>query len=403
MTHGKRSADYTIKGFLYQFNKTLLEVLKAQDDDVITVEGIVEDIELQSYSSVEAIQCKYHETLSSFKPSTIYKPLLQMVQHYHSGTSPNVSYILFAHFPNLDAAPTVDRETLTSALQSKDKRLDKYIKEVPKEADLDGFLHRFRLELGPSYDDLVTQVGDALVENGVPRNEVETLAYPNAIHKIATLSATHEERERKIAKKSFLRDLERIRSTTISQWTLALKTRKKILDAKRKQLKVHLDKNARHRCFVIDPDNVSDFQDQIVLFINDYIDKYHYKPAHINTPTLCICRGMDKVRDVQHRLFLKGIISEDGYIGGRFEEARFFREPLAEKRAGGKPRREFDLRILSWDDHGSVINSRKADDMFLIGGPDCKSIDTVDVNVERLEGAAIQEIMYIMGVSNVYE
>ncbi|MGA2525126.1 MAG: hypothetical protein ABSF79_00705 [Smithellaceae bacterium] len=27
-----RAADYTIKGFLYQFNKTLLEILNSQDD-----------------------------------------------------------------------------------------------------------------------------------------------------------------------------------------------------------------------------------------------------------------------------------------------------------------------------------------------------------------------------------
>lgn len=34
-----RSADYTIQGFLYQFNNTALEILNAQDDDTINVEG----------------------------------------------------------------------------------------------------------------------------------------------------------------------------------------------------------------------------------------------------------------------------------------------------------------------------------------------------------------------------
>lgn len=41
-----RAADYTIQGFLYQFNKTALVILGAQDDDAITLEGIVEDIEV---------------------------------------------------------------------------------------------------------------------------------------------------------------------------------------------------------------------------------------------------------------------------------------------------------------------------------------------------------------------
>lgn len=77
-----RSADYTIQGFLYQFNKTALELLKAQDDDTVTVEGIVEDIEVTSPDSLTAIQCKYHEASTSFTPSTVYKPLLQMLKHF---------------------------------------------------------------------------------------------------------------------------------------------------------------------------------------------------------------------------------------------------------------------------------------------------------------------------------
>jgi len=61
-----RAADYTIQGFLYQFNKTALEIVKAQDDDTITVEGIIEDIEVASSASLMAIQCKYHRSEHSF-------------------------------------------------------------------------------------------------------------------------------------------------------------------------------------------------------------------------------------------------------------------------------------------------------------------------------------------------
>ena len=40
-----RVADSTIKGFMYQFNLTLNQILKASDD-IIKVEGIVEDIDV---------------------------------------------------------------------------------------------------------------------------------------------------------------------------------------------------------------------------------------------------------------------------------------------------------------------------------------------------------------------
>ena len=69
-----RTADYTVQGFLYQFNKTLVAVLASGDDEVVTVEGIVEDIEVTSTGSRTAIQCKYHEASSGFTKGTVYKP-----------------------------------------------------------------------------------------------------------------------------------------------------------------------------------------------------------------------------------------------------------------------------------------------------------------------------------------
>jgi len=40
-----RQADSTIKGFLYQFNKSIVEVLKNANAE-ITVEGVIEDIDV---------------------------------------------------------------------------------------------------------------------------------------------------------------------------------------------------------------------------------------------------------------------------------------------------------------------------------------------------------------------
>ncbi len=399
-----RAADYTIQGFLYQFNKTALEILKAQDDDAITVEGVVEDIEVTSLASLTAIQCKYHEASTSFALSAIYKPLLQMLRHFSDNTTSQVRYVLFAHFPTVGTPPpAVDKSALQAALASTNKELQKHVQAVPSEIDLDDFLSRFKLELGPSYDDIAKEVATELEANGIPAGEIETLAYPNTVHLIAMLSMKHDATDRQTTKKQFLHQLKTIRTTTITRWTLALKTREKLLEARRKQLKTHLDKNARLRYFVVDPGSVEDYETEIVLFISDYLDKYHFKTAHIATPVLCLCSQRDEIQDIQRRLFSKGIVADDGYIGGAFQESRFFREPISSKKAGGGLYREFALRILSWDDHGGMLNNKKCDDLFIIGEVDCNALDTVDVNVERLSGATMKEIKYVMGVSNVYE
>lgn len=400
-----RTADYTIQGFLYQFNKTALEILKGQDDDTITIEGIVEDIEVVSQGSHTAIQCKYHEASTSFAPSAVYKPLLLMLKHFSDYPRADIRYVLFAHFQGVDTSPpTVDvKSILNAALASTDKELQKHIKVIPTDIDLDGFEAHFDIEFGPSYNDMVQHVGRELEANGIPAGDIETLAYPNAIHMIATLSIRHDSGDRQTTKRQFLSNLKAIHSTAISRWTLALKTKKKLLEARRKQLKVHLDKNARLRYFIVEPASIEDYQNEIVLFISDYIDKYHFKPAHINTPILCLCADRDEIQDIQRRLYTKGIVVTDGYVGAQFEESFFFREPLSSKGSSGKVKREFALRILSWDDHRTVLNNRKCDDLFVIGDPGGGFIDTVDVNVERLAGVSMKEVKYVMGVSNAYE
>lgn len=399
-----RTADYTIQGFLYQFNKTMLEILSAQDDDKVTVEGIVEDIEVATPTTLTAVQCKYHEASTSFTASAVYKPLLQMIKHFSENQSASIRYILFVHFSGVGTpVPAIDKAVLEAALATKDKALAKHVAAVPSGVDLGGFLGRFTMEFGPCYDEIVKLVGEELEINGMPNGEIETLAYPNAIHKIATLSVKHNVTERQITKKDFLSELMAIRKTVISRWTLALKTREKLLQARRKQLKIQLDKNSRLRYFVIDPGKIKDYDSEIVLFISDYIGKYHFKSAHINTPILCLHANRSEIQEIQHRLYLKGIVATDGYMGRQFEESFFFREPLASKGAGGEVKREFSVRILSFVEHGNVLNNRKCDDLFIIGDPDCNEIDTVDVNVERLAGATIKEVKYVMGVSNVYE
>ena len=402
-----RAADYAIQGFLYQFNKTALEILKSQDEQSITVEGTLEDIEIASPALLTAIQCKYHEASTSFAPSAVYEPLLQMLKHFSDNATSQIRYVLFAHFPNVSTPPPpVDRSTLQAALKSNDKRLQKYVKAIPTDVDLDDFLARFQMEFGPSYADIAKQVATELEANGIPAADIETLAYPNAVHHIALLSMKHDAAARNITKKDFLHRLKAIRTTAISRWTLALKTRKKLLEARRKQLKANLDKNARLRYFIVDPRSVEDYETEIVLFVRSFLGKYHFKTAHINTPVLCLCSGRDMIQDIQRRLFAKGIVADDGYVGGEFQESRFFRDPLFEKKSGGGVHPEFHLRILSWDDHdkhGGVLNNSKCDDIFIIGEPDCDSLDTVDVTVERLAGATLKEVKYVMGISNAYE
>ena len=399
-----RSADYTIQGFLYQFNKTVLEILKADDDETITVEGIVEDIEVCSPELLTAIQCKYHEAKKTFKASMVYKPLLQMLKHFSDYPNANVRYIIFLYFTGDKAdLPEINKSTFQTALASTDKSLKKLIDAIPKNIDLNQFEKKFTMEFGCSFDDITKKVVLELENNGFQPGDVEVLAYPNSIHMIANLSIKHNSADRQITKKKFLFDLNTIRATAISRWTLALMSRDKLLRARRKQLKSHLDINSRLRYFLINQDGIDDYDEEIVIFIVDYIERYHFKVAHTETPVFCLASTLDDLQKIESRLYAKGIKAANGHIGATFHESEFFREPMSSKQAGGRLKREFDIRILSWPDHAAVLNSRKCADLFVIGEIDCAELNFIDINVERLEGATMKELKYIMGISNVYE
>jgi len=399
-----RTADYTIHGFLYQFNKTLLEVLKSSDDDEVTVEGIIEDIEIAAPALLTAIQCKYHETKEVFTASTIFEPLLQMMQHFHNNQQANISYVLFAHFPHPPANYVLSKADLEEALTSKNNKLKKYCDALNGKINLDKFLPRISIQFGESWDDMVASVYAALLTAGIPKGDVDTLAYPNAIQAIANLSIQHDVNQRRITKNALLADLRRIKSTAITRWTLALKTRKQLLEARRKQLKLHLDRNARLRYFIVNCATLEDFDAGIVGFVCDFLGKYHFKAAHICTPILCLDTTEDIFRDIQLRLHKKGVTSADGYVGRQFDEAHFFREPLVIKARGARElQREFDLRLLHWANNGQALARQKGDDLFIVGENRYTGLDTKDVCVEILESSTVKEIAFITGVNKSYE
>lgn len=70
-----RIADSTIKGFMYQFNLSLNEILKSINE-VVKIEGIIEDIDRFNEENITAIQCKYHEEVEIFHWSKVSKPIL---------------------------------------------------------------------------------------------------------------------------------------------------------------------------------------------------------------------------------------------------------------------------------------------------------------------------------------
>jgi hypothetical protein len=398
-----RTADYVIQGFQYQLHKTLFEILKSTAESVITVEGIVEDIEIVSTGKLKVIQCKYHETKTTFAPSSVFKPLLQMMCHFQKNISADIRYVLYAHFAGVNESEfVINKSILLDAMASKNADFKEMISALDGKVDVDLFLERFNAELGPSYETLVSSVLAALTAEGLDPVEVEVLSYPNAIHMIGALSIKHKVTERSTTRSEFMEKLAKIRRTAISRWTVSLLSRKKILNARRKQFKANLALNTRHRCFAIDKNSTSDFDNHIVLFIKGYLDKYHFKQSHRFTPLFVLNISRDEIVAIIGRLLDLKVIPRDGYFGNNFVSSTFLKIPMVQL-INREVIREFNVLLLEADRFAEISKDIRIDDLIKIGNIDLPLKNANDINIDEVESATFAEINYMIGISNVYE
>lgn len=429
-----READHTIKGFLYQFNKTLNAILSSTDQDEIQIEGIIEDIDIKNSNITNAIQCKYHESKVRHNLSDIYKPILQMLLHFLENDSLNIKYVLYAYFPNEQVGvKEVTKFQIEEILSSSNfDYISKYISKIkpPKEqnikdllgkasktsedktkikkyyetsqletiVDIDKFLkEHFVFEIGLSYEELMNDTKNLLMKEGFSLEDVKDLFYPNSIQYIAELSILPEAEKRISSKNKLIDYLNGNKKTAMSRWTSEVLTRKELLRVRKNQLVPSLNINSRSRYFIIDPDIIDNFDDEFILFVKDYLDKYNSKiKLHTETPCFILKTDVNNLSEYHKRFVSRDIQIITGYIGDTFYFKEFNKEP---KRIIKDNWVEFKARIsCNSDEVIKCINYKKCDDLYIVGGIDVSLLDTTDVNIEHLEINNFRELKYLLSM-----
>lgn len=433
-----RVADSTIKGFMYQFNLSLNEILKSTNEIVI-IEGIIEDIDRINQESVTAIQCKYHEEAEKFQWSKVSKPILHMLKTYTTSDENNISFILYAYFPSEQLGKkVVSKNEINEMLNTKNveyicdyivhikKIADQEIKSlVNKErktkeekekikqyiitnelevlCDVDDFLNnRFCFYVGREYYKLEEENKMLLCQNGFSQDDVNEIVFPNAIQKIASLSILKEDTDRNITKKELLEELKEIRKTAISRWTRELSNYKELLTNRRKQLWKSLNVNYRKRCFVFEPMQIENFEQEIILFIKNYTDIYCCKPKlHIPAIFCILGYNKEKLDELTSRLYEKGIETETGYRGSIFYSEAFNKEP---ERKIGENWLQFKVKVcFDSEECIEAINRNKQDDIFQVSEYLPESFSVRDVNQEILDVNSFSQIEYLLRIKDGVE
>lgn len=235
MTESNRQAIDTIRGYLYQFDNTILQILNNEDENSsFTIEG-VEDIDIEQLGEETlAIQCKYYEK-SEFTPSKIKEAITWMVKDFSNRINDKknlIQYKLFGHYqsgqeklPDPISVEYLKEKFLTSRTQEK-KDKPSVTTEIHVDLGLNDeiltvFLSKLTLDIdGPTLDQQHESIQQKFNELGICSASDAQFFYAKSLYIIRNLAKNQLEIERKITKNEFIEKLNNSKKMIFDYWYL---------------------------------------------------------------------------------------------------------------------------------------------------------------------------------------
>lgn len=225
-----RAANATIKGYFYQFDFAILQLLQAVDEDTrITVEG-VEDVDIDDVSNEKYIQCKYYAA-TDYNHSVIKPAIAAMIVHFKnvgSTKTPLPKYKLYGHY-NSGQEKLPERQLITVDF-IKTHFLTTTKKEGPAElvhaknnitdAEILQFAGQLEIDVfAQSYESQFESITKLLTSTipGATKEDAENLFYPASINNIRALAIEQNQAARETTKKRFLREINN-KNLLFSSW-----------------------------------------------------------------------------------------------------------------------------------------------------------------------------------------
>ncbi|MDQ9022297.1 hypothetical protein RFI02_14410 [Acinetobacter sichuanensis] len=383
MSHS-RVADSTIKGFIYQFNKTILEILDSPAA-TIHVEGIVEDVDVyEADNSITAIQCKYHESAKSFTLSLIYKPIILMIKTFIGRPNDELSFVLFIHIPSEEQRDRgLSIEEVDQILCTQTEKLKKIIDELDLDNfDKQKFVDHLIIRFGKSIEDLEEEIKTKI--EGLDRFkafDVDGLIYPNLLSEIQRISTVKDHTARMVTKQEIFSFLDKQSKSVINKWTLMTKSRKALLKQLRNDFRTQMNPNSLSRCFIFQGFN-SDEIGRVIHFINSYVGKYLKKPSH-KPASFIFDIDEEKFKELVSLLYDQEIEVNDGMVGGIWKDNKFYKDCKIRRKPRNEITADFHVRAQTTKQKGFEIRNNFFDQKKIFGFVEAEmkfSPDTIVIN-----------------------
>lgn len=315
-----REATSTIKGYYYQFDQSILQILRASEDAEITVEGI-EDIDIKDLEELEVIQCKYYEK-TKYNHSVIAKPIRQMLRHYSINKNKDITYKLYGHYQKgqekLLTPIDIDFVKEKFLTYTKDKVPHNYHEELGlEEGDLKKFLSKLTIDINAiSYDEQNIQILESIKECFTCNDIEAEHYYNNALRIILDLAVEQDSSKRKITKKIFLKKINN-RKELFNMWYLKSRDINKYCEVIKKKYFSQFNISNFARFFLLECDPSKSIV-EIKTLILDVSEKYSNKKSRRNPDKFCpyfFIKGISEAEliELKKLMYRDNIKLLDGY------------------------------------------------------------------------------------------
>ncbi|MGF1756650.1 hypothetical protein L4D76_01620 [Photobacterium sagamiensis] len=336
-----RAANATIKGYLYQFDYSVLKILETRDDnESFVIEG-TEDIDIHDETTSKHVQCKYYEA-TEYNHSVIKDAVVAMLTDYHERSEDDRntrSYHIYGFYssgqsklPDSIDTEFVKTNFLTSKKRQKKEDKDKGNKEVVikthevlgiTDNTIDSFIRALEINVkAASYESQQNSIYEnlKLINDRSCDHEIETIYYPRALSIITDLAKNKSETERTITKKEFLSKLPK-KEIVFNQWLIHKIEQEKYNKAIKRQhftfKRTNIPKETR--IFSIDINNEFKLGDTVTLLksISDRFSNVEHQRTtndHRFCPFVLIKGvGENELKSIKQSLYKSKLLFSDGF------------------------------------------------------------------------------------------
>lgn len=325
-----RDAVDTIKGYYYQFDYFILQIIDSTDDsDEITIEGI-EDVDIFNKDGVTAVQCKYYSK-TEYNHSVIAQPIRLMLRDFAKRNTENqIRYKIYGKYKagheKYPEELTVDFVKKNLFTYTKDKEKHVLHEELNlTDEEIENFLSLLDVNINAEdYDILQDKVINGLKSIfRCGKFEAEYYYYNNALRLVKEKATQNNEKNRIISKKDFLDKINN-KKMLFDKWYLQYKGVQAYCKDIKKQYFTQKNISPYERFFLIECDSV--INDNELLFIIEKISSNWSKLSRREIKPFCpyiYLEGISKERliNLKKHLQEENIRIWDGYdfLGADFK------------------------------------------------------------------------------------